>query len=352
MWNLITNEEQLSFDDVLIVPRFSEVLSRSHCSLDWNLGTNLFSLPVLSSNMTTITELKMATTMCRAGGLGVVHRFMSIDDQLNLTKEYEKLCPGAPVCNSIGALTSDKKRIDAFIESYPNEILCVDLAHGHSIHMKETLEYITNSSFKGYIIAGNIVTGLAASDLVKWGANMVKVGVGPGSVCTTRVKTGIGWPQLSAIGCVKEFLSKSHKNEDIGIVADGGLRNPGDIAKALAAGATTVMIGGMLAGTDCVPGWDEVSIEWAQTFLSHSGNASAQVKHDFNQHNHNAEGVSRKVIAKPEGSTIGVLSEIAEGIRSAMSYVGAHDLRSFHRKTRFIKVSNSVINENKPHFNT
>jgi IMP dehydrogenase len=345
MWNLINSDTALTFDDVSIIPRESDIASRQG-DLSWSLGDFKFKIPIISSNMTTVTGQKMAMTMAAMGGLGIVHRFMSPEEQLKITYSirFNHLTKSSPVCHSVGSARNDQDRIDFLIQNNAADILCIDMAHGNNTHhMRYTIRYIRNSGFKGPIIAGNVAGKGAADNLIEWGADMVKVGIGPGSVCTTRIKTGVGVPQLTAIGC-NTYNPRFWDGPSAPVIADGGIRYPGDASKALVAGATSVMIGGMLAGTDCVPGWDN-----SEQILYHAGNASKSVKNEFTQDSSNTEGVTKMIERQPLGSTEAVITEICEGIRSTMSYVGASNLRELYERGQFNRVTANAVAENHPH---
>lgn len=332
MWNISDNSLGLTFNDVQILEKISSVKSRNsdELSLSWSLGKYKFTIPVISSNMTTITEWKMAIQMAELGGLGIIHRFMTPQEQHICTLEIRKTSQDYPVCHSVGSMQNDSKRIDYLIKNNAVDIICIDIAHGNNTyHMMTTIRYIKELGFKGPIISGNVASPHSAKQLVDWGANMVKVGIGAGSVCKTRIKTGIGVPQLTAIGTNSEQL----------IIADGGIKEPADACKALAAGATAVMIGGMLAGTDCVPGWD------LKRPLLHAGNASSHVT-SSTIHN---EGVAEVVPRQPKDSTKAIVLDICEGIRSSMSYVGARTLQEYYSNTEFIRVTNNGAREGYPH---
>ncbi len=327
--------EGLTFDDVLIIPKYSEVSSRSDCSTYLPFLTN--KIPVIAANMDTICDFKMAGYLCKNGAIGAVHRYMSIEEMNNgIDSFYKKFPKSEPLIISVGAVANDVDRIDALLKRNEEIFFCVDIAHGHSVMMKETIEYIKDSNPFSDIIAGNVATQEAAFDLFKWGATYVKVGIGPGSVCTTRIKTGVGVPQLTAI----MECSKAGP-----IIADGGIRTPGDVAKAIAAGAHMVMIGSMFAGTDMTPGWDR-----NKQIVEYRGMASKEAQLKFKGKYANEEGVSVTVERKPKGSTLQVLKDIEEGLKSAMSYVGALDLNEFRQKAQFIRVSNHTVIENHPHF--
>jgi IMP dehydrogenase len=359
--------EALTFDGVLLVPQYSSIISRDQ-PLDWKLGEYNFTTPVIAANMDTLCGEKMMKKMAQLGGLGIHHRYCSMETYWEISPWWRykqgKLYPDViddnrgPLALSVGSLRKDKKRIDWCVDPDNCDIICVDIAHGDSIHMLDTLKYIRDKGFTGPVIAGNVCTPEATRFLLENGATIVKVGVGPGSVCTTRIKTGCGYPQLSAIANCAEAGP---------IIADGGIRTSGDAAKALAAGAKAIMIGGMLAGTDCVPGWDEAmglyerelaiarqgfsgSEYPKQPHIVYRGMASKEARKDFGQEGTNAEGISKTVECKSAGSTEAVIMNIAEGIRSAMSYSGAYTLQEFSQRARFVRVGSDTQAENHPHF--
>jgi len=204
--------------------------------------------------------------------------------------------------------------------------------------MLDTLTYIREEGFEGLIIAGNVCTYYGAMRLFEKGADIVKVGVGPGSACTTRIKTGCGYPQL----CAVEDCAKAGP-----IIADGGIRHYGDAAKALAVGADAVMIGGLLAGTDATPSWSSTPAD-----LEFRGMASKAARESCGSNGRNAEGVSVTVPWRPEGSTQEVVEELVEGIQSAMSYSGTKTLQAFRSKSQIIQTTTSIIKENRPHIIT
>ena len=331
-------KEAITFDDVLIVPKFSDVRSRKNCNLKTTIQCGdgvefTLDIPIIAANMDTITETKMAMKMADLGGLGILHRNMPISQLDKAFKEVYEPKTRAPVV-AVGGVHTDKERIDWLMDNHA--LICVDMAHGHSQNMKETLEYITSKQHLP-IIAGNVCTAKGVQDLHAWGASVVKVGVGSGSVCTTRIKTGCGFPQLQAILDIVE-----QTGGNIPIIADGGIRTPGDAVKCLAAGANFVMLGGMLAATDCTPHW----VNYAGDIdLSFRGMASEAAK----GHKTHVEGELVLIKAKCEGSTEAVINDICDGIRSAMSYVGAHDLRGLWCKSDFVRVTNAVHIENQPH---
>jgi IMP dehydrogenase len=342
--------EGLTFDDVLLVPQYSDVMSRDQ-PLDWKLDKFIFSYPVIPANMDTISGFEMMKKMAQLGSLGslgIHHRYCSIEDYTDLLVGWQHLIQdqdipsGSLLAVSVGSMYNqmERARIDFCLHNRSSiNIICIDIAHGDSLHMQQTLSYIRDKGFTGPIIAGNVCTPEATRFLLEHGATIVKV----------------GFPQLSAIANCAEAGP---------IIADGGIRSSGDVAKALAAGAKAVMTGGMLAGTDCVPGWYEtmvdyyVRLEYARKGISGSsfpemprityrGMASKEARKGFGQEGTNAEGISRSTKCKP---TEAVIMEIAEGVRSAMSYSGAHTLEEFPSKAKFIRVTNATQVENHPHF--
>ena len=336
--NVLLDNEQLSFNDVLLSPGYSEITSRKNTSLYQRkaVGKHSLKIPILSSNMDTITEFSMAFHMAEMGAMGINHRYMTIHELADLAETWfvNSLHPFAV---SVGCVKNDQGRINFLLRNYKenNIIICIDIAHGDSKNLKDTVKYIRDEGFEGTLIGGNVCTFEGTQRLFDWGVDVVKVGVGPGSACTTRVKTGCGFPQFSAI----TECSKAGP-----IIADGGIKTPGDAAKALAAGATTVMVGGMLAGTDHTP--EGKSSLDTVTFR---GMASREARNSFNGKVSNVEGISCLVKTKPKGSTKRVLYNMIEGIKSAMSYVGASTLPEFREKATFVRVTQATKYENTPH---
>ena len=240
-------KEALTFDDVLLVPQYSSILP-SETNLHTDLGSNLkLKIPFLSSAMDTVTESTMAIAMAQKGGLGIIHRNLSIDEQSREIKKVKKknLLVGAAVGTSNEDLIRTKSIIDAGVD-----LIVIDTAHGHSEKVIEILAKIKKINSKVPICVGNIASGEAALKLYNEGADILKVGIGPGSICTTRMIAGIGVPQITAVLEVK----KSMKNKKIKIISDGGIKFSGDIVKGIAAGADVIMMGSIFAGTEESPG--------------------------------------------------------------------------------------------------
>ena len=241
-------KEALTFDDVTMAPKYSEVLP-SEVNTNTKLSSNLtLKIPLLSSAMDTVTESKMAIALAKAGGIGVIHRNLDIKKQIQEIKKVKKL--GLLVGAAVGAGPLELKRAEAILKEKV-DLIVVDTAHGHSKKVAEIIKEIKKrKANKTTLCAGNIATAEAAKFLIKLGVDIVKVGIGPGSICTTRLVAGIGVPQLSAILEVKKGI----KNNQTKIISDGGIKYSGDIAKALSAGADAVMIGSLFAGSTETPG--------------------------------------------------------------------------------------------------
>ncbi len=339
-WKDIKNRSRgLTFDDVLIVPAKSAVRSRRDPSLTSRLTKNYkIETPVISANMDTVTESRMALAMAELGAFGILHRFISIEDQVLQIKKM-KATGSAIISASIGVGEDFKLRAQALMDAGV-QILTIDIAHGHSIQMMETMKWLKDSHPQIDLIAGNIATPEAAQDLIEAGADAIKVGIGPGSMCTTRIITGCGVPQLTAIALCAEVA----ESYGIPVIADGGLRNSGDIMKALAAGASTVMLGNMLAGTDESPG------EMIGDHKKYRGMASKSAQSSWRG------GVPEGMAAEGESTTLkikgpvkNIILEITGGLRSGMSYINAIEISEIKEKARFIEVSASGISESHAH---
>ena len=469
--------EGLTFDDVLLVPKFSDIVSRSQTDLTTQLSRNIsINIPIISANMDTVTESTMAVTIAREGGIGIIHRFLTIQEEVDeihkvkragsviIENPYlinpeqtiqdafkimnEKQVSGLLVTDSssnlIGILTerdvlfepvdcsklvkdlmtkdvvSAKPGIDfqqakeilknnrieklpltdehnkikglitsqdiSNLEKYPNaskdekgrplvgaavgvkgdfmqrtealldagvDVIVVDIAHGHSENAINTVKNIKKAFPNCELIAGNVATAHGTEDLIKAGVDAVKVGVGSGSICITRVITGSGVPQLTAVlDCAK--IGNEH---NIPIISDGGTRTSGDATKALAAGAHSVMIGGILGGTDESPG--STISKNGKRFKIYRGMASlgaslgrkskdsgnAGLTDDLNDYV--AEGVEGMVPYR--GSVTDIITQIMGGIRSGLSYCGAHNIQQMQKNAEFIKISRAGFAESQPH---
>lgn len=339
-WKDIKNRSRgLTFDDVLIVPRKSEVRSRREPSLATRLTrTKTIETPIISANMDTITEADMAMAMSKMGGIGILHRFVSIPDQVAFVRQVKE--SGSPIISaSIGVNDDYKERAQALIQAGVN-LVTIDIAHGHSISMIEVMKWLKDTFPNIEILAGNIATPEAAYDLIQAGADAIKVGIGPGSMCTTRIITGAGVPQLSAIAMCAE-VGEEH---GVPVIADGGIKTSGDMMKAFAAGASTVMLGSMLSGTIETPG----EIKNGRKQYRGMASKSAQVSWRGGIPEGMApEGESTQVSVK--GHVKDVILELTGGVRSGMSYVNATSLSEIREKARFIEMSPAGFNESRAH---
>lgn len=330
----------LTFDDVLIVPSKSAVRSRKDPQLSTRITRRYRAeLPFISANMDTVTESPMALAMSKLGGLGILHRFMSIEQQLEEVMKVRE--SGATVvAASIGVNEDGHTRAEALVNAGVN-ILTIDIAHGHSDAMIETIDRLKNRfGDKVDLIAGNVATPEATEDLIQAGADAIKVGIGPGSMCTTRLITGAGVPQLTAIA----WCSAIAVPHGVPVIADGGIKTSGDIVKALAAGAESVMLGSLLAGTLETPG----TIHYGKKFYRGMASRAAQVSWRGNLPEGMApEGESTSVPVK--GHVKDVVLELAGGLRSGMSYINATELSEIPEKARFIEMSANGFRESVAH---
>ena len=468
-------KEGLTFDDVLLVPKYSDITSRSQTDLTTQLSRNIsINIPFVSANMDTVTESSMAVVMARAGGIGIIHRFLTIQEQANEVLKVKR--SGSVMIENPYSISSDKSIQDALdyaedknisgllvvdsnskligivterdllfanpnnsindimtkdvvtakigvtleeskeilhkhrIEklpiiddsgiikglitskditnnaNFPNaskdkkgrplvgaavgvkgdflerseflleagvDVLVVDIAHGHSENALSTVRNIKKAFPSCELIAGNIATAQGAEDLIKAGVDAVKVGVGSGSICITRVITGSGVPQLTAV----MDCAKIGRDYDIPIISDGGTRTSGDATKALAAGASSVMVGGMLGGTDESPG--TVLTKNGKRFKVYRGMASlaasigrksketGSMSLDDDLNDYVAEGVEAMVPYK--GTVTDILKQLSGGVRSGLSYCGAHTIPQMQENAEFIKMSRAGFTESQPH---
>jgi IMP dehydrogenase len=332
----------VTFDDVLLVPGYNGVRSRQAVSTEAQIGRHMLRIPILSANMDSITGADMAIEMARLGGLGILHRFLSIEANV---AEFRRARAAGPVGVSIGVSGDSMERAAALIDAGA-DIICVDVAHGHSKMVNQTVRALRDRHGDNIcIIAGNVATYAGADYLSAAGADVIKVGIGPGSACTTRIKTGFGVPQLSAILDCRKV--------DRPLIADGGIRTPGDAVKALAAGASYVMLGGLLAGTDETPGKKTERVgPGGETYFVKvfRGMASREAQEDFMGAMADwktAEGVSMEVRAR--GPVAAVIADMVGGLRSGLTYCGATDIKGLQRKAQFMEISQASLTEGTPH---
>lgn len=343
-WKQIKEKDRgLTFDDVLIVPAKSEVRSRRDPVLTSRLTKGLnFETPIISANMDTITEAEMAIAMDQLGGFGILHRFMTVEEQVaqaRRVKESGARNVGASIGVNTGATDDFKTRAKALIDAGVN-VLTIDIAHGHSTSMIETISWLKQTHPDVQVIAGNIATPDGTFDLIQAGADAIKVGIGPGSMCTTRIITGCGVPQLTAIALCAEVASEYN----VPVIADGGIRTSGDMVKAFAAGASSIMVGSMLSGTLETPG----EIKGGRKQYRGMASKAAQVSWRGGvPEGMAAEGESTLVNIK--GHAKDVVLEMTGGIRSGMSYVNAISIAEIREKARFIQMSAAGAAESRAH---
>jgi len=342
-------KEALTFDDVLLEPRYSSVLP-SETNLHINLAHNLkLKIPFLTSAMDTVTEASMATAIAQDGGLGIIHRNLSINEQCKEIKKVKnkKFIVGAAIGTTNEDLTRAKYILDAGVD-----LLVVDTAHGHSEKVIKILSKIKKIKSRIPICVGNIASGEAALKLYNEGADILKVGIGPGSICTTRMIAGIGVPQITAIMVVK----KKMKNKKIKIISDGGIKFSGDIIKALAAGADAIMMGSIFAGTDESPGKKfKFKNKFYKSYrgMGSIGAMSAGSSNRYFQKNYKdkskfvPEGVEARVPYK--GPVNRILYQLQGGLRSSMGYIGAKTIKDITKKAKFIKITKAGFYESMVH---
>ena len=333
----------LSYDDVLLVPQYSDIRTRTDIDLSVSLGAGLkLNLPIIASPMDTISESAMALAMDKHGGTAIIHRYNTIEHQARNISIARDSCPSHKI--TVGAavgVSGNFLNRAAVLQASGVDFFCVDVAHGHHILMKEAIETLRTAFGDSiHIMAGNVATLEGVNDLADWGADSVRCNIGGGSICSTRVQTGHGLPGLQTIfECAKT-------DRDVKIIADGGIKNSGDIVKAIGAGADAVMVGSLLAGTDESPG--KIFEERDGTrWKIYRGMASKEAQLKWRGKYSSFEGVSSRV---PYRGRVGkVLEDLERGIRSGLSYSGARSIEEFHAKAKFVQQSPSGLYESKTH---
>lgn len=334
--------EALTYDDVLLVPSYNHWESRRivDISMTDKSGKLSLQLPVMTANMDTVTETAMADFIGAKGGIGVMHRFMSIAENI----EMFKACTHKAFV-SIGCTSADMERAEALRDAGA-DLFCIDVAHAHARYVGKTLKRVRGLLGKEVcIMAGNVATYAGADYLASLSADIIKVGIGGGAVCTTRIKTGFGVPNLMAI--------RNSARVDRSIVADGGIRWPGDIVKALAFGADFVMVGSMLAGTRPTPGpviTRQGAAGQETRVKSYRGMASSEVQDDYHggmAEWKTAEGVAVDVPFREDEEAI--IADVIGGLRSGLTYGGADTIRELQRKLDYIRITPAGRHESLPH---
>ncbi len=344
-----TIKEALTFDDVLLLPKYSNVLP-TDTNISSRLTKNIFlKVPFFSSAMDTVTESRMASAIAQEGGIGIIHRNLNIRNQSIEVKKVKdkKMFVGA----AIGTNKEDLERARSLL-SNGVDLIVIDTAHGHSEKVLKTLSKIKRIIKNVPVCVGNIATGEAAKKLYNSGADIIKVGIGPGSICTTRMVAGIGVPQISAIMDVKKALEKTN----LKIISDGGIKFSGDIAKALAAGADAIMMGSIFAGTEESPG---KKFKFKGKFYKQyrgmgsigamsAGSANRYFQKKFKDKSKFVpEGVEGRVEYK--GKVSKIIYQLQGGLRSSMGYIGAKNLYEINKKAKFVKITKAGFYESMVH---
>ena len=345
----------LTYDDVLLLPDASEVVP-SEVDTRTSLTRKItLQIPLISAAMDTVTESAMAIAMAKLGGIGIIHRNLAIEEQVT----HAKLVKGAGliVGAAVGVGDDGFKRAEELIE-VGVDVIVVDTAHGHHRAVLDAIERIKNKYSDQEIIGGNVATRAGAQALINAGADAVKVGVGPGSICTTRVIAGVGVPQITAI----MEAAKACKKADVPLIADGGLQYSGDIAKAIVSGADSVMLGSLLAGCDESPG--ELIESSGKKFKKYRGMGSLgamQSRGDAKSYSKDRymqddvlsedklvpEGIEGKVAYRGPASE--VVHQLVGGLRSGMGYAGAEDISALQKRGRLIQITSAGLQESHPH---
>jgi len=328
----------IAYDDVLLVPQYSDIRSRSEIDIASNLGKGVdLCLPILASPMDTVSESAMANAMSISGGAAIIHRYNTIAEQV---KHVGKVEAPAVVGVAIGITGDYMERAAACLEAGAT-FLCVDVAHGHHIMMREALRQLRKSfGQRVHLMAGNVATLEGINDLADWGADSVRCNIGGGSICSTRIQTGHGLPGLQTI------IECAKTDRDVKIIADGGIKNSGDMVKALAAGADAVMVGSLLAGSTETPGevfYDRDGHRWK----TYRGMASKEAQIDWRGKYSSFEGVASRVTH--QGPVGKILDDLEKGIRSGFSYSGARTLTELQAKAVFVEQTTSGLSESGAH---
>jgi IMP dehydrogenase len=336
-------ENGITFSDVLLVPKYSNIKSRSEIKTDVSIRGFTFNHPMVPANMKTITGIELIKANYESKGLSLLHRFDSVEDQIKIIQELKELY-GEDIFNfvgvSVGVQSNDKVLVTKFLE-LGIKIFCIDVAHGHSKLCESMVSFIDDKRTKldkSLIIAGNVATYDGAVCLYSAGADVVKVNIGAGSTCTTRIETGAGVPQLTALMDVfeaKRFI-KASTGQQTYIIADGGVTSAGDVVKSLCFG-DLVMSGNLFAGCDETPG----------SFITIDGIRYKEYVGSSTHKTSRVEGVS--ALVNPKGSYKSILQKLIDGIQSGCSYQGVNNLNWLKENPEFIKISNASWHESKPH---
>ena len=344
-------KQSLTFDDVLLTPQYSTLTSRRLVDTSSNLVAGLrLATPIVASNMDTVCESNMAIKMAEIGGIGIIHRNLEVKKQVKEIQKVKKkkLLVGA----AVGAGPNEFDRAKAIIKEGV-DLIVVDTAHGHTKKVGEIIRFIKKiKNNKIALCAGNIATPEAAKYLIKLGVDIIKIGIGPGSICTTRLVAGIGVPQLSAILSVRNGI----KNKNVKVISDGGIKYSGDLAKAFAAGADAVMIGSLFAGTDETPG--KLIKKNGKLFKSFRGMGSvgAMNKGSADRYFQTKQKDSSKYVpegvegfVKYKGDVGSIVYKLIGGLKSSMGYLGSKNIIKLRNKPNFVKITKAGFYESMVH---
>lgn len=365
-WDTKFAKKGLTFDDVLLIPAESHVLP-NEVDLSTQLAKNIkLHIPLISAGMDTVTEGPMAIAMALQGGLGVVHKNMSIQAQSGEVANVKSVVVPAGatkaavddqnrllVAAAVGVTSDTFERAESLLKAGADAIV-IDTAHGHSAGVLRKIAEIREHFPEATLIAGNVATGEATKALFDAGVDVVKVGIGPGSICTTRVVAGVGVPQITAIYDAASVAREYNKP----IIADGGIKYSGDVVKALAAGGNAVMLGSMLSGTTEAPG--EVFEDNGKKYKAYRGmgsvGAMAQAHGSSDRYFQGGVNEANKLVPEGiearveyKGDVSDIVFQIDGGLRSGMGYVGAADIPSLIEKAQFVQITNAGLRESHPH---
>ena len=337
--------ESVTYDDMLLVPQYSTIESRTEVDLSQQLAVSpsiTLGIPIISSPMDTVTGVDMALAMNQCGGIGIIHRYNTIEEQAHMV-DQAGLAPWAHEHTRAAAIgvTGDFEERAAALYAAGARVLCIDVAHGHHILVKRALKMLKDTYGKEvHLMAGNVATVEAFNDLADWGADSIRCGIGGGSICTTRIQTGHGVPGLTTIfECAKS-------DRDAKIIADGGIKTSGDIVKALAAGADFVMLGSLVAGTAETPG-QLLSYTDGSKRKAYRGMASKKAQKEWRGAAGTPEGIATTIHYK--GSVRDVVKDLVGGIKSGCSYSGASSLAELRTSARWHRQTGASMAESSPH---
>jgi len=337
-------KQAVTYDDMLLVPQYSDITSRNQVDISSYMGHREFTLPVIASPMDTVSEEQMAITMNSVGGIAVLHRYNTISQQQKMAHKVVNQTDWAgQVAAAIGVTGDYLERAEALIATGV-DVLCVDVAHGHHTLMKKALTTLRQEYGNHiYIMAGNVCTLEGINDLADWGANAVRCNIGGGSICSTRLVTGHGLPGLQTI------FDCARTDRDVAIIADGGIKSSGDIVKALAAGADFVMCGSLLAGTTESPG-RVLNLPDNSRVKEYRGMASKDAQMNWRNKTSTPEGVASYIPYK--GSVRLILEDLKGGIKSGLSYSGARNLDELRNKAEWALQTSAGTTESGTHIFT